>query len=258
MSVEFGHLSPIEKELRFVKLTREREIKRILTDLDDTICPTRRVFKYVHSQVFDLLDFNYPNLSRDEWKNEVHTINDELFEKHGVSRERWNLVADVLAKRHNLDSALTLNIKSLYQSIYETPLEMFPGAEQFFVFMKKIDFPVGVVTHAGREWTWRKYHFLGLDKYISWDDIFIVNENGHKTWKSWKESTDFFRVLPHECIMAGDSPRTDINPAREIGIKYCFLLEDPNQWTVHQQEVDSSVLRINHLGQLVEVLLENN
>jgi len=48
--------------------------------------------------------------------------------------------------------------------------------------------------------------------------------------------------------VAGDSPRSDIGPAIEAGVKpeHCFLVESQgaNRWSIHDIPVDKRVVRI--------------
>ena len=243
----------IEKELRFAKWCEQEGVKIFLLDLDDTLCPTRQVFLDVMSAAYDFLAENVPAVPREEWRQDVEAINNRLFEKVGVNPNRWNHVVDELAEKYSLPSVLKEETKQIFQQIYITPLHIFEGAEKGLNFISKVGIPVGVVTHANTEWTYRKYNWLGLTRWMDWDDIFIVDENGHKTPESWREATRYFRVSPGECAVVGDSPRSDINPAREIGVKHCFLVEDPKQWSVHNHSVDEDVKKISDLSQIAEI-----
>jgi hypothetical protein len=72
MSREFSQpslaeLSPIEKELLFVRWCEKREIKQILFDLDDTICVTGEIFRDQMDQSYDYLATQSP-ISRTDWQ----------------------------------------------------------------------------------------------------------------------------------------------------------------------------------------------
>ena len=45
----------------------------------------------------------------------------------------------------------------------------------------------------------------------------------------------------------GDSPRSNINPVRRIGVEKCFLVEDEIQWSVHNQPIDEGVIKVKNL-----------
>ncbi len=249
-------LSQTNNEIRLAEWCKEKGIKRFLFDLDDTLCPTGSVFREVMSQAFDFLATSAQVNTRDEWKEEVETVNNRLFEQYGVNRNRWDHVMDELAGRYDLNWEVTLEAKRIFQLIYTTPLSLSEGSDEGLSVVKKTGVPIGIVTHAGIEWTQKKYEWLGLNRFLEWRDIFVVDENGHKTSESWRQAVNYFRVKPAECLVVGDSPRSDINPAREAGVTHCLLLEDPLQWSVHNQPVDPSVRIISRLDQIAQVILE--
>lgn len=250
MQVEFSHRSPIEKELSFSNWIKKEGIKRILLDLDDTICPTRSLFQWKIHDVCQFLYQAYPKKLPQHWKQEIQVINDQLFEKHGVNPNCWNFLVNDLKKANSISRDTTNKILKIFNSIYSTPLSFLPGAEDGLTFLKKTNQPIGIVTHANRDWTWKKYNWLGLDRFVDWDDVYVVDENGHKTADSWNNSINYFRLKPNECVGVGDSPRSDINPLMSIGVRHCFLIDDSNLWSIHQQPVDPSVRLINNLSQI--------
>jgi len=257
MSKEFC-LTSIEKELRFSMWYEENEIARFLLDLDDTICGTRKVFRNCMGMVYDFLEVNAQVISRNEWQTVIEETNNRLFEQFAVNPNRWNKVVDELAKLYELPTAIQETTKQIFAQIYSIPPEMLEGSEEGLNFLSKFNIPIGIVTHAGSEWTWKKYNWLNLKRFVNWDDIYIVDENKHKTSESWRGAVKYFGLEPWECAMGGDSPRSDINPALEIGIRHCFLVEDSKQWIIHNQPVDKSVRKIANLSQIIDVIYEDN
>jgi FMN phosphatase YigB (HAD superfamily) len=258
MSKEIQYPTNIEKEQKFIQWCQKSGVKRFLFDLDDTICPTREVFISVMSQAYDYLAINTTLNSKEKWRDEIETTNNRLFELHGVNSNRWNYLVDELTKRYSLGENINYTTKQIFQTIYSTPLKMSEGADEGLEFIKNVDLPMGIVTHAGQEWTWKKYEWLELNRFMNWDDIYIVDENKHKTSESWSDAIKYFGLKSKECAVVGDSPRSDINPAWNIGVRHCFLLEDPRQWILHNQPVDASVKRIRNLKEIPDVVLEHN
>lgn len=258
MQKEGNYPTPIEKELRFSQWCKNEGIKRFLLDLDDTLCPTRQIFIKFMSQAYCYLANNVTIVSREKWKEEIETINNRLFERLSVNSNRWNYVVDELAEKYPLDEKLKQETKRIFKQIYNTPLTFLEGAEEGLDFISRVGIPMGIVTHADSEWTWKKCNWLNLERFVNWDDVFIVDENKHKTSESWVQAIRYFGLSAKECAVVGDSPRSDINPARKAGIRHCFLVEDPRQWSVHNQPVDSSVKRVGRLDQIVEAVLRNS
>lgn len=235
MSKDYLNLS--EGEVRLGEWCKQRGIKRFLFDLDDTICPTRSVFREVMAEAFDHLATNASFRTRDDWKADVEEINNRLFELMGVNHIRWNFVVDELGEKHTLQLPLMDEVKEIFQKIYKTPLAMMDGAEEGLQIITNIGIPIGIVTHASRDWTMMKYDWLNLARFAQTDEII-----------------EYFGLTPTDCAVVGDSPRSDINPAMEAGVKHCFLVEDPNIWSIHNLPVDQSVKKIKTLKQIIEVI----
>jgi FMN phosphatase YigB (HAD superfamily) len=246
---------PIKKESAFASWCKKEGVKRFLLDMDDTICPTRAVFVDAISRVCDYLAASSKVLSRQEWEDEIEEINNAFFEKYGVNPNRWDRVVDVLAEKYGVNGPVKTTTKQIFGEIYETPLSLLPESEVGLSFIKNSGIPVGIVTHANYNWTLRKYGWLNLERFLPWHDIFIVDENKHKTLESWLDAIRYFGLEAGECAVVGDSPRSDINPVWEAGVRHCFLIEDPNQWSIHDQPVNPDVTKIQNLAQIPEMVL---
>jgi len=254
MQVESLHLSPIEKELKFNDWRKNNNIKLFLLDLDDTLCDTQSVFFNQISKACDYLATHSPPLPKSAWEKQIRNFNDQFFETYGVNPNRWNLVVDSLSSKYLLPSEVDSHVKEIFQNIYTTPLEFKAGAKESLNFFKATDTPLAIVTHANKDWTWRKYNWLGLYQYLNWDSVFIVDENGHKTADSWQSALDYFKTKASECAVVGDSPRSDINPASSLGINHCFLIKNSNSWSIHEQPVPSQTIIINNLSEIATVI----
>ncbi|HBP50732.1 MAG: hypothetical protein US68_C0010G0021 [Candidatus Shapirobacteria bacterium GW2011_GWE1_38_10] len=242
--VEKYPLSPVEQELSFISWCRKNDIRKLLFDGDDTLWETKPRFNIQMEKCYDLLA-TVDIMPRENWKSEIISINDSLFEAHGVNPQRWNLLVEELALRYPLKPLVINQAKDIFSKIYTTPLPFVKGTEEALKFFRKIGKPdINIVTHAGKEWTWKKYHWLKLDRFLDWDNVYLVDENGHKTKESWLGGMDYFKVEPVNCLGAGDSPRADINPLCELGVEHCFLIRNSfDLWSLHQQSVDETKVR---------------
>lgn len=253
MQVESFHLSPIEKELSFINWCKKRNIKQFLLDFDDTICDTQSIFTKQISKVIKHLTEQSPLPGEVSWDKEIRTINDHIFEQYGVNPNRWNFVVDKMENKYLLHPKISSEIKEMFQEIYITPLQMIAGAKTGLDFLKKTNTPMAIVTHANRDWTWKKYNWLKLNQYLDWDNIFIINENGHKTPQSWQEALNYFKLDANQCAVVGDSPRSDINPVSKIGVNHYFLVKNSTPWSIHQQPVPPQTKILKNLGELIEI-----
>ena len=196
--VEKYPLSPVEQELSFISWCRKNDIRKLLFDGDDTLWETKPRFNIQMEKCYDLLA-TVDIMPRENWKSEIISINDSLFEAHGVNPQRWNLLVEELALRYPLKPLVINQAKDIFSK---------------------------------------------LDRFLDWDNVYLVDENGHKTKESWLGGMDYFKVEPVNCLGAGDSPRADINPLCELGVEHCFLIRNSfDLWSLHQQSVDETKVR---------------
>jgi len=263
MQVERRCLSPVENELLFNKWCQRHEIEQFLFDGDDTIWATVEIFRRFASDCYDYLASNASFLTRDQWKASIQEVNNAMFETHGVNPNRWGHVMTEVAREGNLSDDKRDTAIEILMQIYQTPPCFLNGAEEGLAFIKRSGIPFGIVTHANRHWTWQKYNWLRLSRFLTWDNIYMVDENGHKTGESWRQAMEYFSVSPDKCAVVGDSPRSDINPASKIGVKHCFLVESSiKRWSIHDQPVNPATIVIPDLRGLIglgeEYLTEQN
>jgi len=248
-----NYLSPIEKELNFSLWTKKNGIKQFLFDLDDTICSTRRIFVEHKQEALDYLLSSYPSLNPEQFRDEYIRTGNEAFEKLGVNSNQFNFISDCLCDKFNLSEETRQTIKGIYKNIYDTPLTFLDGAQETLQFLKKIEMPLGIVTHGNRHWTYKKYQWLNLERFLNWEDVYVIDENTHKTSESWLDAIQYFRLQPQDCVVVGDSPRADINPASQIGVRHCFLVESQIPWSIHQQPVSPEVRTIKNISEIISI-----
>jgi len=257
MQVEkkLAQLSNVERELHLKNWLNRHDIKRFFFDLDDTIAPTKPIFNEKAKFASILMASLHPEKDSLAWKKEIGAISNRLFEEYSVQKIRWDVLTQEMKKTFNLSETLSSAMQRIFASVYQTPYQMFPEAHDTLAMFKKINFPMSIVTHADETWTWQKYIWFGLGEYIAWDDVHIIDARGHKDFRSWKSVCDSYRVKPVNIASAGDSPRSDILPSLEAGIKQTFLINNPDRWSIHNLPVPDSVHQISHIGHLIDTII---
>ena len=241
-----------EHRLYFQKWCADKGVERFLFDGDDTVWATVEIFRGFMDDCSEYLATNAPVMTREQWRRGIQEVNDALFEIHGVNPKRWEGVMDRLALENGLPGVTRDGATEILMQIYQTPPRFLEGSEKGLQFVMDAGMPLGIVTHANVAWTDRKYDWLGMSRFVDRKDVYIVDENGHKTAKEWMRATKYFGVLPENCAVAGDSPRSDINPVRELGVRQRFLVRNGGEiWAVHNQPVDPETYVIARLDDLI-------
>mgnify|MGYP001586072762 FL=1 len=225
------------------------EIEGILFDLDDTLIYT--------SEIFIMFMQNYASevagkigVNAGEMMSALQEINDEEYKTMGVNPKRWAAVVDKLAKRFEHGEKEIVDNLNILMNIYSIEPRMRTGVNTMLKIIRASGIKMGLVTHANVEWTKFK-----LDKLSLWDffdQVIIVDENGHKKADDWKKGMDLLEVSPEKCLVVGDSLGGDIRPGDELGARTVYL---PSPWSVYRQgEVPERTVIINEIFELLAAL----
>jgi len=203
-------------------------------DVDDTLCPTGPLFRNKMLQACQLISGNH-GLELELCQKTLREINDECYRTHYVNPLRWGTVMELVASKLDLSRKTHDEALGILMEIYNTPIKLFPDAEEFLAFITKIQFPRIAVTHADSDWTGKKIEWLGLYRYFDPKDIHIVDMNGPKGPDEWRRA---FGRRPSCYGGIGDSRLSDARPAYEAGVEWFFLINrNTGIWNL-QQDVD--------------------
>jgi len=239
-----------EQTKNFLSWCRKDKIARFLIDGDDTLWGMVEIFRNFQKQSYQYL-FSETGVDKIIWEKRLLGLNDHFFEQFGVNPSRWDKVVEKLAIDYSLSEEIKENALKIFRQIYTTPPVLLPGTKTGLEFLKQSGVPFSLVTHANKDWTDFKIRELGLFSYFSPKDIHIIDENGHKTSQSWLGVINFYGLKPKQCAVIGDSPRTDINPVWNLGVKQAFLLKRGVKiWSVHDQPINKRVKTISSLEDL--------
>lgn len=253
--VEKLEVSNIEKELAWIKWARLNDVDLVLCDLDGTLCDTYSVFNPKYRKAIQTFAGYYRG-SEKKVEQSLVLINGEAYEKMGVWRERWSWMLDRVEEIYgNADVKTREETLDIFESIYKEPLKLIVGAETLLTFLNTVKIEVGVVTHANENWSDDKYWWLGLDRFMPRSSMYVVNERGHKTEDEWLSPVLRLKRQPRNVLMVGDSRRSDLRPAENIGIRQRFLYTGPgsDDWSIQKAELGDDTWTINDLRQLMDL-----
>lgn len=207
-----------------------KQIKLITWDLDGTLYPSNPDFSAeIEKRKFSAVA-KYLNCSLDEAKEKFDEI---LSETRSHTRTLDALGIDGTQFFVNVWQKIALN-----EYIQKNP-------ELVNLFEKVNHIPHAMLTNSNsRENIHRKLSLVGLDMEI-FSFIITSVEAGYK-----KPSPEIFEMLiersqlpPHQILYAGDREKTDILPAKKLGIKTCIVGSDST-------EADVVVKNANELLQM--------
>jgi len=220
---------------------RHLGVEAVVFDLDDTLIYTGEIFTRFINEYVEFVS-TASGIKHDILLKRLQELNDEEYLKMGVSPTRWATVIDRLSQEHNNNEIITTNIDILMK-IYTTKPRVRPGAKAILKGLKDTGFKIGMVTHAGTDWTERKLTQTGLLDYF--DAIEVVDPNGFKTIDHWQKGMDLLGVESKHCLVVGDNLKGDIIPSFTLGAKVIWM---PSPWSVYREGVvPEGIVQMNEL-----------
>ncbi len=138
-------------------------------------------------------------------------------------------------------------IDALAANLAEGKAELIPGvADTLSELGTRHDLLLLTKGHPGDQQ--RKLDVSGLAHHFR--SIHIVAE---KDMQVYHDLTANLGLIPGSSWMIGNSPKSDINPARQAGMNAVFIPND-NTWVLEHSEIDPADDRVLHLGRFPELL----
>ncbi len=224
-------------------------IEAVLFDLDDTLIYTSEIFLRNMVQYSRVVSEKI-GVPEEEMMTALKAINDEEYKTMGVNPKRWEAVVEKLAERFGHGKEEILNNLVILMNIYSEEPRLRTGVRTMLEILKESGVKLALVTHANVDWTEYKLSRLVLWDYF--DQVVVVDENGHKKSEDWKRGMDGMGVEPEKCLVVGDNLGGDILPGDELGARTAYL---PSPWLVYRQgEVPERTVVINEIFELLAAL----
>lgn len=230
------------------------EIRDLLFDLDDTFIKTRVMFRKQMYEVYSILALSIPGVSISKIKYQFEDLNNKAVETHQVNPERWGVVLEQFGCLYpNIDRRTLSRCHDTLMRIYEIVPEKKMMAKEVLKFLEDRGFRNFLVTHSSPEWADFKLERTGLKPFFQ-DRVFVCDMNLPKNEKSWLLAMEKFNVNPRSVCAIGDSKLTDMTAAHNAGITNLFHIVDPNQWIVHEVDLNFEHTPITGVHRLPDAL----
>ncbi|MGF1572428.1 MAG: HAD hydrolase-like protein, partial [Sumerlaeia bacterium] len=111
-------------------------------------------------------------------------------------------------------------------------------------------FPTYIVTKGDQNDQMAKVHRSGLLPFIHGAEVVP-----HKYQDNYKGLLDKLGIQPHEAVMIGNSPASDINNPKRLGMQTIFI-PHKKTWTMEQEPIltgSPETIHIHHFGALAEL-----
>lgn len=222
----------------------------LIIDCDDTLWENNRFFLEAHKKFVRLMD----SLGHDTAKADSLLLRLEMenVPRYGYgARSQAMSMADVYRLLESEPDVSVLEaIKAIGDEVFNHPVCMFPGVEDT---LRKLTtrYRMLMLTKGNRDEQMGKIDKSPVRGYFHHTKV--VEEKDKETLKG---VLDEFEMAPHETWMIGDSPRSDIMPALQNGVKSVYIPFSMT-WALEHQELPASehIITVETFDRLSGLLL---
>src|SRR5450432_213578 len=205
--------------------------QNLIFDADDTLWENNVYFERAFDEFVDYLDHStLPPVEVRAVLVELEAVNARI---HGYGSLQFgrNLqqVYQHLSERHIADRNLQ-TVMSFARRILEQPIELMPGVKETLEYLASRH-ELTICTKGHFEEQKLKIDRSGLGKYFAHAEI--VKE---KTAGAYRSLVETRKLDPEQTWMIGNSPKSDINPALEAGLRAVYI-HHPRTWILERAEI---------------------
>jgi len=229
-----------------------RERQHLIFDADDTLWENNIYFEDAFDRFFEFL--GHSSLNPDQVRaalDEIEIVNNKI---HGYGAKNF---ARNLAQcyRHLCERGIAeedvQRVMRFAEEILDAPIELIPGVEETLALLAQVH-ELTLFTKGHPEEQHSKIDRSGLRAYF--DHCAVVKEKNAAAYLSLAKERAFDAS---RTWMIGNSPKSDINPALQAGLRAVFI-PHARTWTLEREEVPERHERlvcIEKFGELAKVFL---
>jgi len=202
----------------------------LVLDADDTLWESARFFERAEQDFLSITE----SLGHDpsEVRAEIHARDVERLSVTGYGAIPYldtlhSILADLCDQ---VTPGIERSFEDLSRNLLGHPVLLRPGvretlAELFILGIRTVVYTMGKDEHQNS-----KFLRSGLDRYVNALRVVKV-----KTSDSLRELLQEYVAVPENTILVGNSSKSDINPALELGVNAVHVMYD-NTWTAERED----------------------
>ena len=188
----------------------------IIFDLDDTLIDTSHVYWDARNAFTNL--FNHQDVPESEVIDIFEKIDEEKMRIYGLSPERYGHTMreafKYISRSHKINPSIQSEslIEELALRVPTTIPDLIDGALELLQWASE-RYTLSLLTRGIPEFQLKKIKTLKIDKYFK--TIQVVEKKGVPEFQNFLQE---IKAQPSDCWVIGDSIKSDINPAIDLGI----------------------------------------
>jgi len=232
-------------------------IRNIFFDLDDTIIITQERYNNATKKCIKIMEEEF-GLDKEERKN-IKLAFKTYDAKRMIELKKFNInrftyswydVYEEYCERFDkeINPSVKRKIKDITTDVWSPPFDIYEGVVETIKSLKT-EFPISkihILTLGDPDVQKEKIKSLPEEVRNHIDRIYVVENKSQKT---------FERVLkglnPERCVMIGNSERSDIEPALNVGMK-AIHMKNPT-WELDKKKINTNHDNYNHTNDFTEI-----
>ena len=225
-----------------------RDIRVLAFDADDTLWDCQSHFEEVENHLYRLIAPYCEDPARELFKTESGNMDDLGY---GCKAFTISIIETALrVAGDHLSAEVLADLLSHSKSLLHLPATPLPEVEETLQRLQAWPYRMVVFTKGELQDQENKLHRSGLAKYFSHVEI-----TSNKTEMEFQQLCEHLDILPSQLVMIGNSLKSDIAPALNIGASAIHIPFHVTWQLEHFDDIEHErLIKITHFNEILQIV----
>lgn len=233
----------------FQPVTTVHRIRAISLDLDNTLWAIEPVIHNAEASLWRWLGLNYPRIPETFEATDLLEIREAVIEEYWEHNHDFRFLRKQVLARVAAQAGYTEELVEPAFAVFDkarNDVELFPDVlPELEALVER--FKIVAVTNGNAN-----LEMIGI-RHLFHDVVTAVDAGAPKPERViFDHAVRKAGVDPHEVLHVGDHPETDIDGARQAGLRTAWINRSGEAWPEHLDAPDATVTTITELREMLE------
>ena len=224
-------------------------IRAITLDLDDTLWEIAPVIRNAEAALWRWLSEHYPQIPGTFSAEDMLSLRNEVIEEFWHRNHDFRFLRKKVLARVAVECGYDENLVEPAFQVFDqarNAVDLYPDVLPNLEYLFE-RFTIVAVTNGNAN-----LQAIGI-RHLFHDVVTAVDAGAAKPARPiFDAAITSAGVTPHEILHVGDHPETDIDGARQAGLKTAWINRNGDQWPGHLEAPDAVVTTITELRELLD------
>lgn len=229
-------------------------IRAITLDLDNTLWAIDPVIRRAEATLWEWLTDNYPRIPAEFSPENLVEVRDAVVEEHWDRNHDFRFLRKKVLERIAVESGYTVELVEPAFEVFDrarNQVDLYPDVMPALEMLAS-NFVLVAVTNGNAN-----LETIGI-RHLFHDVVAAAEAGFAKPARPiFDKAIARSGYAPTEILHVGDHPETDVNGAREAGLRTAWINRNDETWPDDLPEPDAVVTSIPELHELLEVALQH-